>query len=110
MHVNREQRDDVNTGKRMEHTNPRPLAPGESHGIPYRSLIPKGLSNVLTVGKNISCDREVQGSVRVMPPCLVTGQAAGTAAAMAAHDGAGVRDIDIKALRAQLKKDGAYFI
>jgi len=47
--------------------------PGESHGIPYRCLTPRGLRNVLTAGRCISCDRPVQGSVRVMPVCLATG-------------------------------------
>jgi hypothetical protein len=83
---------------------------GESHGIPYRSLIPKGLTNVLVAGKNIASDREVQGSVRVMPPALVTGQAAGTAAALAASEKKGSREIDVDTLRARLRKDGAYFL
>lgn len=82
---------------------------GESHGIPFRSLIPKGLDNVLTAGRNVSCDHLVQGSVRVMPPSLVTGQAAGTAAALAAGNGVGTREIDVEELRERLRKDGAYF-
>lgn len=41
--------------------------PGESHGIPYRSLTPRGLRNVLVAGRSIFCDRRVLGSVRVMP-------------------------------------------
>jgi len=39
----------------------------------------------------------------------VTGQAAGTAAALAAKGGTGVRGVDVEALRAQLRADGAYF-
>lgn len=63
--------------------------PGESHGIPYRCLIPKGLRNVLVAGRCISTDRAVQGSTRVMPVCFATGEAAGCAAAISAvhHDG-----------------------
>lgn len=83
--------------------------PGESHGIPYRCLTPKGLRNVLIAGRSISCERVVQGSVRVMPVCLSMGQAAGTAAGMAA--GLASRDVhtvDTDALRRQLKRDGAY--
>jgi hypothetical protein len=81
--------------------------PGESHGIPYRSLIPKGLRNVLVAGRSISTDRVVQGSTRVMPPCLVMGQAAGTAAALAVTT-RDVRSVDAKTLCAQLARDGAY--
>ena len=50
---------------------------GESHGIPYRCLTPKGLKNLLVAGRCISTDEEAFGSLRVMPPCLVTGEAAG---------------------------------
>jgi hypothetical protein len=82
---------------------------GESHGIPYRCLTPKDLTNVLVAGRSISCDRTVQGSVRVMPPCLVTGEAAGIAAAMAAalpgHD---VHAVDTARLRAAIAGHGGY--
>ena len=83
--------------------------PGESHGIPYRSLVPKGLRNVLVAGRSISCERIVQGSVRVMPVCLAMGEAAGMAAAHAAqfHDG-DVRGVDVDHLRQRLKEEGAY--
>lgn len=82
--------------------------PGESHGIPYRCLLPKGLDNLLIAGRSISCDRPVQGSVRVMPPCLVTGEAAGLAAAMAVETATSPGAIDVDRLRARLKAHGAY--
>lgn len=90
---------------------------GESHGIPYRCLVPKALSNVLTAGRCISTDEEAYGSLRVMPPCLVTGQAAGTAAAqLLASDGASgssalnFHTLDTNLLRNTLRADGAYFL
>jgi len=58
-------------------------APGESHGIPYRCLIPRDLTNMLVAGRCISTDRAVQGSTRVMPVCFATGEAAGCGAALA---------------------------
>ena len=83
--------------------------PGETHGIPYRCLVPKDLRNVLVAGRSISCERIVQGSVRVMPVCLAMGQAAGTAAAQAlGSEPADVHAIDTAKLREQLKRDGAY--
>lgn len=86
----------------------QPYGPGESHGIPYRCLIPKGLENVLVAGRAISCDRPVQAAVRVMPVCLVMGEAAGCAAGMAlAHEG-NVRAIDVEQLRQKLKGYGGY--
>lgn len=42
---------------------------GESHGIPYRSLVPRTLCNVLVAGRSISCDRRLLASLRVMPNC-----------------------------------------
>ena len=81
---------------------------GESHGIPYRCLIPGKLKNVLVAGRSISTDRNVQGSTRVMPVCLCMGEAAGIAAAMALKTAGEVRRVDVKRLRTRLKKHGAY--
>ncbi len=85
------------------------MGKGESHGVPYRCLTPKGLRNVLVAGRSISTDRAVQGSTRVMPVCLCMGEAAGVAAAMAAADERqDIRAVDTDALRATLKQHGAY--
>jgi hypothetical protein len=82
---------------------------GESHGIPYRCLTPHGLKNVLVAGRSISCDRSVQGSVRVMPVCLAMGEAAGLAAALAVRSpDADVHAVDTKELRRRLREEGAY--
>jgi len=81
---------------------------GESYGIPFRSLVPKKLVNVLVAGRCISTDRKMQGSIRVMPCCFIMGQAAGTAAAMCSRENMGVREMDANTLRSQLKRDGAY--
>lgn len=84
---------------------------GESHGIPYRCLTPKGLKNVLTAGRCISTDEEAFGSLRVMPPCLVTGEAAGMAAVHAMKQSkSDVHKIDINLLRKRLKEEGQYFL
>ncbi len=96
--------DDVTLATRFKH-----YEKGESHGIPYRCLTPKGLKNVLVAGRSISCERIVQGSVRVMPVCLAMGEAAGLAAALAARaSGHDVHEVDIPALRRCLLDHGAY--
>lgn len=83
--------------------------PGESHGIPYRCLVPRDLRNMLVAGRCISTDRAVQGSTRSMPNCLAMGEAAGCAAAIAAMQHAGaVRYVGVEALRAKLRGYGAY--
>ncbi len=82
---------------------------GESHGIPYRSLLPAGVQNVIVAGRSISCDKRIQGSVRVMPVCLAMGEAAGMAAAFAASGDHDVHRVDVRKLRARLREMGAYF-
>jgi len=82
---------------------------GESHGVPYRCLTPLGLRNVLVAGRSVSCDRVVQGSVRIMPACLATGEAAGMAAAHAAQSAqVDTHAVDVKRLRRRLREEGAY--
>ena len=84
---------------------------GESHGIPYRVLTPKGLRNVLVAGRCISTDEEAYGSLRVMPPCLVTGEAAGVAARLATLSASrDVHSVDVTDLRSRLKARGQYFL
>ncbi len=82
------------------------LAPGESHGIPYRALTPRGLSNVLVAGRCLSTDRVVQGSIRVMPPAFATGEAAGVAAALA-RELDDVRQVHLEDLQGRLRARGA---
>ncbi len=83
--------------------------PGESHGVPYRCLTPRGIRNALVAGRCISTERIVQGSVRVMPTCLAMGEAAGLAAALAASaDSPDVHAVDSQHLRTLLREHGAY--
>ncbi|WP_246132108.1 FAD-dependent oxidoreductase [Paenibacillus hemerocallicola] len=85
------------------------LPPGESHGIPYRALLPVGIDNVIVAGRSISTDRATQGSTRVMPNCFAMGEAAGTAAALLAKQGKrSSRGIDIEELQRQLVRQGAW--
>jgi len=81
---------------------------GESYGIPYRSLVPRQLENVLVAGRCISTDRSLQASIRVMPGCYITGQAAGIAAALAASANGRVRDVSVPELQRRLRAAGAH--
>lgn len=81
---------------------------GSFYGVPYRSLLPAGVEQMLLAGRCISADSTAAGAVRVMPPCMAMGQAAGTAAAIAAKTGCTVRQIDVQYLRKHLKENGAY--
>ena len=89
-------------------TSHRYFGEGEYYTIPYRSLIPRGCSNMLVAGRCISSDHEAQASYRIMPTVSWIGEAAGTAIALAVNKGCGVRDIDVSELQNNLKNDGAY--
>ena len=80
---------------------------GESYGITYRSLIPVSFKNVLVAGRCIGTDRHMQASIRVIPGCFMTGQAAGVAASLAGESG-DVRSISISELQNKLIELGAY--
>lgn len=74
--------------------------------IPYSSLLPQNMDNLIVAGRCISAQREVLGPVRIMGPCMMMGQAAGTAAALAAGQGGRFPAVDVSALRTTLWKDG----
>ena len=82
-------------------------AKGESYGIPYRILTPKGMRNLLVAGRCVSSDEKMQASIRVIPACYITGQAAGIAAAMAADGAQSVHDVSVRELRKRLVAFGA---
>ncbi len=91
-----------------EHTGYR-LNAGESYGIPYRSLAVKGLKNLLVAGKCVCTDRYMQSSLRVMPGCYITGQAAGTAAAvLCGQQETDVHRADVREIQKRLLQLGAY--
>lgn len=97
---------DIHKKKKMEKKYAR-YEKGESHGIPYRCLTPQKLNNVLVAGRCISTDEYAYGSLRVMPACLVTGEAAGVAAALASKNKYhNVHHINVQYLRKRLKEEG----
>lgn len=78
-----------------------------AYDIPYRSLLPKRIVNLLSAGRCISTTHEALATTRLTPSCMATGQAAGTAAGLAVKGGVDPADIDVKALQSQLEADGA---
>ncbi|MEE0928095.1 MAG: FAD-dependent oxidoreductase, partial [Acutalibacteraceae bacterium] len=81
---------------------------GEYYTIPYRSLIPKGVSNMLVAGRCISSDHGAQASYRIMPVVCCIGEAAGSAVGLAVKQNCTVREIDVKELQNELKRNCAY--
>jgi len=77
--------------------------------VPYRTLVPQGVENLLVAGRCISTDHATQDPMRIIPPCMVTGHAAGEAAAQAVNDGTTPRALDVEKLQASLKGLGVAF-
>jgi hypothetical protein len=84
------------------------LGRGESYGIPYRSLLVKGFANLLVAGRCMSTDRQVQSSIRVMPGCFITGQAAGVGAALAVEGRCAAGEVNVGKVREVLRYQGQY--
>ncbi len=82
------------------------LPEGKHYGVPYGTMVPEGCGNLLVSGRCISAESDASGAVRVMPPCMALGQAAGTAAAMAAAADCSAAGVDTAALRERLAAAG----
>ena len=81
---------------------------GTWYTVPYRCLQPRNAENLLVAGRCISSTHEAQASYRIMPIVTTLGQAAGTAAAIAARQDIGVKKIDTAELQRALKAHGAF--
>lgn len=79
---------------------------GRHFGIPYRCLLPVGLDNLLTSGRCISANHVAESSIRGIYACALTGQAAGTAAALSVKQGILPKELDVKLLQETLKANG----
>ena len=86
--------------------DPRKDAP-PFYDIPFRCLVPVNMHNLLVAGRPISATHEAAASLRVIPPCYATGQAAGTAAALSVRENRQVSKLDPQQLRGLLREQGA---
>jgi hypothetical protein len=84
-----------------------PGSRGFNH-LPYRMLLPLVVDNLLVAGRCASMTHRGQSAARVSGGCFVMGQAAGTAAALAAQANIRPRQLNAQALQRQLETDGAY--
>jgi hypothetical protein len=75
--------------------------------VPYGSLVPTELDGVLVAGRAISCDATSHSFLREVPQCWLTGQAAGTAAALAVAQDVAPRAVAIDRLQQELARQGA---
>jgi hypothetical protein len=76
--------------------------------IPYRSLLPKGVENVIMAGRFMSGSHDALASYRVMGPAMVMGHAAGVAAVLAANHDLSFRQLKASKVQNELLQQGAF--
>jgi hypothetical protein len=79
----------------------------DGYDIPFRALLPRGVENLIVAGRCISGDQAAFESFRGMVVAMATGQAAGTAAALASGRGVTPRRLDVPTLQQELIRQGA---
>jgi hypothetical protein len=79
---------------------------GRYYQVPYRSLVPKRVANLIVAGRSIGGDKVSHASTRNMMCCTVSGQGAGVAAAMSIRTAEPFDRLDVGAVRAELRRQG----
>jgi hypothetical protein len=79
---------------------------GSEMRLPYGCLLPRGVENLLVAGRCLSAEEEALGQLRLLPVCSATGEAAGTAAALAHEKGIFPRDLQAAILQRKLTEQG----
>lgn len=87
----------------------RRIPQGQYYTIPYRSLVPPSLDNLLVAGRCISATHEAQSACRIMPICCCMGEAAGLALQMALADGCPAAAVDIGRLHDKMDQYGMLY-
>ena len=64
--------------------------------IPFSSILPKKIENLICPGRHISADEVTIDMLTLIPQCVGTGQAAGVAAAVCIDKGTTTHNVDIK--------------
>ncbi len=89
-----------------EMTHDAAIGSGQYYTIPFRSLVPEKVTNLMFAGRILSADPAAFASVRGMPQCMAMGQATGTAAALALRSGATVQEVSREELVRCLSQQG----
>ncbi len=79
---------------------------GRYFHLPYRTLLPKNVNNLICAGRITGGDKDSHAATRNMMCCTVTGQGAGVAAAISVRDGKAFGELDIGPVQAELKRQG----
>lgn len=70
--------------------------------VPYRTLVSRQASNLITCGRSAAGDGYAWDVLRVIPPAIITGQAAGFACSLAISGKKNIGNIDVQALQQKL--------
>ena len=84
--------------------------PQRPYDIGYATLVPQELDNVWVAGRCHGAEQAALASSRVTVTCMAMGQAAGTAAALAARADVAAQDLDVPGLQRRLAEDGAVIL
>lgn len=80
---------------------------GRYFQVPYRSMVPRSVRNLIVTGRTIGGDKISHAAVRNMMCCAVAGQGAGVAAAVAVKAGRRFDDVNIVEVQQTLRRQGA---
>lgn len=73
--------------------------------VPYRTMVKSGFPNLITAGRSAAAEGYAWDVLRVIPPAILTGQAAGVAASISVDDNVDICTIDVKKLQEILGKE-----
>lgn len=76
--------------------------------IPYRTMLPADLDNLVVAGRCVSATHVAHGATRNMAPCLVMGEAAGVAAALSSNGRGSVGTLDVRDLQNELLQNHVF--
>ena len=79
---------------------------GRYFHVPYRTLLPKGVENLICAGRITGGDKDSHAATRNMMCCAVTGQGAGVAAALSVKHEKSFSELDIQWIREELLRQG----
>ena len=100
---------DIHDPKGTASTEIKRIPEGKWYSIPYRSLVPKGIKNMLIAGRPISTTHVAHSAIRVLPICSAIGHAAGVAVGLSMKETRPVsfKDIAVDDIQRVLRTQGA---
>jgi hypothetical protein len=86
------------------------FVPVPSFSVPLGALVPETVDGLVVADKAISVSNVANGTTRLQPVVLLTGQAAGALAALAARDGREPRAVPVREVQRALLGAGAFLL